>query len=95
MKAKKKAHSKSKSPKKATRKVAVPAAYRNLKALRRKVNIWDPYDFAAYLEARLKKLKPETVLAIAKFHRMRNADSDPSFTALWLAETIFEKSAWK
>jgi len=73
----------------------IPTAYRDLKALRRNTGLWDPFDFRDYLKARLRRLKPATVLAIAKYHRMRRAVSDPEQVALWLAETIFEKSAWR
>ncbi len=73
----------------------IPTAYRDLKALRRNTGLWDPFDFRDYLKARLRRLKPATVLAIGKHHRMRRAVSDPEQVALWLAETIFEKSAWR
>ncbi|MCB0535177.1 MAG: hypothetical protein KDD14_23425 [Saprospiraceae bacterium] len=82
-------------PKAVPKKPIIPTTYRNLKSLRRKTNLYDPFDFAEYLQAKLSKLKPATVLAIAKYHRMRRPDTDPELVSLWLAETIFEKSAWK
>ena len=72
----------------------VPASYRDLKSLRRQTNLYDPFDFRDYLQNRLRRLKPETVKAIAKYHRMKRPVADPEMVALWLAETIFEKNAW-
>ncbi len=72
----------------------VPPTYRDLKSLRRQTGLYDPFDFRDYLQARLRRLKPETVKAIAKYHRMKRPVADPEMVALWLAETIFEKNAW-
>ena len=72
----------------------VPLTYRELKALRRQTCLYDPFDFRDYLQNRLRRLKPETVKAIAKYHRMKRPVADPEMVALWLAETIFEKNAW-
>jgi len=72
----------------------VPPPYRHLKSLRRQTGLYDPFDFRDYLQARLRRLKPETVKAIAKYHRMKRPVADPEMVALWLAETIFEKTAW-
>ena len=72
----------------------VPPTYRDLKSLRRQTNLYDPFDFRDYLQTRLRRLKPETVKAIAKYHRMKRPVADPEMVALWLAETIFEKTAW-
>jgi hypothetical protein len=72
----------------------VPSTYRDLKSLRRQTNLYDPFDFRDFLQTRLRRLKPETVKAIAKYHRMKRPVADPEMVALWLAETIFEKTAW-
>ena len=72
----------------------VPPTYRDLKSLRRQTGLYDPFDFRDYLQARLRRLKPETLKAIAKYHRMKRPVVDPEMVALWLAETIFEKTAW-
>ena len=72
----------------------VPPTYRDLKSLRRQTNLYDPFDFRDFLQTRLRRLKPETVKAIAKYHRMKRPVADPEMVALWLAETIFEKTAW-
>ena len=80
--------------KKPNRPPTVPSPYRNLKSLRRQTNLYDPFDFRDYLQTRLRRLKPETVKAIAKYHRMKRPVADPEMVALWLAETIFEKTAW-
>ena len=87
---------KPKSPprKKSRRPPTVPPTYCDLKSLRRQTSLYHPYDFKDYLETRLRRLKPETVKAIAKFHRMKRPVADPEMVALWLAETIFEKTAW-
>lgn len=76
------------------RKPTVPSPYRDLKSLRRQTGLYDPFDFRDYLQARLRRLKPETVKAIAKHYRMKRPVADPEMVALWLAETIFEKTAW-
>lgn len=78
----------------AVRAPVVPASYRDLKALRRQTNLYAPFDFRDYLQTRLQRLKPETVKAIAKYHHMKRPVADPEMVALWLAETIFEKTAW-
>ena len=72
----------------------VPPTYCDLKSLRRQTGLYDPFDFRDYLQTRLRRLKPETVKAIAKYHRMKRQVADPEMVALWLAETIFEKTAW-
>ncbi len=72
----------------------VPLTYRDLKSLRRQTSLYHPFDFRDYLQTRLRRLKPETVKAIAKYHRMKRPVADPEMVALWLAETIFEKTAW-
>ena len=72
----------------------VPLTYRDLKSLRRQTNLYHPFDFKDYLQNRLRRLKPEPVKAIAKYHRMKRPVADPEMVALWLAETIFEKTAW-
>lgn len=72
----------------------VPSTYRDLKSLRRQTGLYDPFDFRDYLQARLRRLKSETVKAIAKYHRMKRPVADQEMVALWLAETIFEKTAW-
>ena len=72
----------------------VPPGYRDLKSLRRQTGFYAPFDFRDYLQTRLRRLKPETVKAIAKYHRMKRPVADPEMVALWLAETIFEKTAW-
>ena len=72
----------------------VPPTYRNLKSLRRQTGLYDLFDFRDFLQTRLRRLKPETVKAIAKYHRMKRPVADPEMVALWLAETIFEKTAW-
>ena len=72
----------------------VLSTYRDLKSLRRQTNLYHPFDFIDYLQTRLQRLKPETVKAIAKYHRMKRPVADPEMVALWLAETIFEKTAW-
>ena len=82
------------SPKKPNRPPTVPPTYLNLKSLRRQTNLYDPFDFKDYLQTRLRRLKPETIKAIAKYHRMKRPVADPEIVALWLAETIFEKTAW-
>lgn len=84
---------KSRTPKK-PRPAIVPPTYRDLKSLRRQTNLYDPFDFRDYLQTRLRRLKPETVKAITKYHRMKRPVADPEMVALWLAETIFEKNAW-
>ena len=77
-----------------TRAPTFPSAYRDLKYLRRQTGLYDPFGFRDYLQTRLHRLKPETVKAIAKYHRMKRPVADPEMVALWLAETIFEKTAW-
>jgi len=72
----------------------VPPTYRDLKSLRRQTGLYDPFDFRDYLQTRLRRLKPETLKAIARYHRMIRPAADPEMVALWLAETIFEKTAW-
>lgn len=71
-----------------------PMGYKDLKALRSATGLYHPYDFVEYLEKRLIKLKPATVEAIAKYHHMKGPVSDPEMVALWMAETIFEQTAW-
>ena len=87
---------KPKSPprKKSRRPPTVPPTYCDLKSFRRQTGLYDPFDFRDYLQTRLRRLKPETVKAIAKYHRMKRPVADPEMVALWLAETIFEKTAW-
>ena len=45
-----------------------PPTYRDLKSLCRQTGLYDPFDFRDYLQTRLRRLKPETVKAIAKYH---------------------------
>ncbi|MCC6281045.1 MAG: hypothetical protein IT262_10620 [Saprospiraceae bacterium] len=85
---------KPRTPKKPRRPPAVPSPYRDLKSLRRQTNLYAPFDFRDYLQTRHQRLKPETVKGIAKYHRMKRPVADPETVALWLAETIFEKTAW-
>ena len=82
------------TPTRKPRKPTVPPTYRDLKSLRRQTNLYNPFDFRDYLQNRLRRLKSETVKAIAKYHRMKRPVADPEMVALWLAETIFEKTAW-